>query len=169
MFTHQPIYPKFSDTKEHSKALDPKDSTWQQSWAFNNPPKMSDSKIIQMSAVPTWNWRFEVSEPHSQGWQTPPLDCQRHYCKLHILSVLLTLVQNCSRCKIYLWRKVVCLFDRMRSANAQSASCHTPSMVGELLMSKGASNWFHDVSTYDGELTEYWRKKKSLKIHRNKN
>jgi len=35
----------------------------------------------------------------------------------------------------------------MRSANTQSASCHTLSMVGELSMSKkGAPNWFHDVS-----------------------
>jgi hypothetical protein len=35
-------------------------------------------------------------------------------------------------------------------------------------MSRGASSWFYNVSTYDGEVIEYWTIFK-LKIHLNQN
>ncbi len=45
-------------------------------------------------------------------------------------------------------------------------SCFTLGIVGKHLMRKGAPIWFHNVSTYGGEVIEYWTIF-SLKIHLN--
>jgi hypothetical protein len=43
-------------------------------------------------------------------------------------------------------------------------SCHAFGVVGKFSMNKGVSSWFHNVSTYNEEVTE---NKKFMKIHLN--
>jgi hypothetical protein len=46
-----------------------------------------------------------------------------------------------------------------------NTSCHTLGTIAKPFMSRGVENWFYNVSTFDGEDVEYW-KKNSLKIHK---
>jgi hypothetical protein len=157
VFTHLPIYPKFSATKETQQSIGSKKtvpgskvghSIIPQKWVIQkcvqSPPEIGDLKFLNLTA----------RDDRLHLWTVKGI-----IANCIPFSVLLTVVQNCSRCKIYLWRKVVCLFDRKRSPNAHSASCHTLSMVGELSMSKGCTrlvSWCFNL-----RWRTYWMLKKN--------
>ncbi len=48
-----------------------------------------------------------------------------------------------------------CLFVALRSPN-HGTSCCALGTIGKLTMSRGVSNWFHNVLTYGREVIEYW-------------
>jgi hypothetical protein len=49
-----------------------------------------------------------------------------------------------------------------------NASCHNIDIIKKPLMSKGVMSWFNSISTYNGEVIEYWIIF-PLKIHLNQN
>lgn len=63
-----------------------------------------------------------------------------------------------------MFMKVIFLFYMLRSLKPWH-SCYTFGITRKLSKSKGEMNWFRNVSKYDGEVIEYF--KKSLKNHLN--
>jgi hypothetical protein len=67
----------------------------------------------------------------------------------------------------------VCLFFFFGAHTSKSpnhgASCQALGIGGKPLMCKVVPSWFHNVLTYNGEVMNIERKKKSLKIYLNKN
>ncbi len=58
---------------------------------------------------------------------------------------------------MYEGRKGVCLFSlSFWDFSSSNVSCHALGIIGKPLMSDSTLTWFHNVSTYGGEVIEYW-------------